>query len=442
MELKEFEATLEKWQNDIQTNINGLLTASGEKSETARKALEGELDTVKKALNSVTEQLKTVQSRHVPGLAEELKNHPFDFGMAVGGMYKAFKGISDPWKDAGPEKEMLDQYKALREKTNDAQSGAAGGYLIPDEVTNNFIDMIMQNMPLQELGMNVIKGLVGELPVPKKTQRTSGYMVGESGKPPASDVQYGEVVLRPKKAAAFSKQSNRLIYQSRGVSDKIIRDDLQYVMRRTIEQQCLSGTGTGKQAKGIYNFSSAMTPSSVALAATGARFKVDDASKMITDIECADEIATPGAKMGFLMHPRVKNGMKRERIQMYSGAASTAGFPILPMNLLMTDKVLSDQLGQQIKCTTLVPSNIQSTDGSTSSTCSNVLFGNWDLFWMGMWRDLILKVSDVASDGSTGSAFLDDQIYIVMFQEFDTALMRETSFTQAVNAETKESLWS
>ena len=58
-----------------------------------------------------------------------------------------------------------------------------------------------------------------------------------------------------------------------------------------------------------------------------------------------------------------------------------------------------------------------------------------------MWRDLIIKVSDVASDGSTGSAFLDDQIYIVLFQEFDTALMRETAMTQAKGAETTKANW-
>ena len=170
----------------------------------------------------------------------------------------------------------------------------------------------------------------------------------------------------------------------------------------------------------------------------GGRFKIDDANLMIDDIESADEASTPGAKMGFLMHPRVKNGMKRERVQFYSGQAASAGMPILPMNLLMTDKVLSDQLGQKIACTTLVPFN--ETVG-TSTTCSRVTYGNWDLFWMGMWRDLIIKVSDVASDGSTGSAFLDDQIYIVLFQEFDTALMRETAMTQATGAETTKANW-
>ena len=451
MELKEFQETLTKWQGDIQTQVNGLLAASGEKAETARKALETELDSVKKALNSVTEQMRVVAMRGVPGLKEELTRHPFDFGMFVKALYfEADKrcNVTDPWKDAMPEKEMIKAAMEVRTKAGMADVGSTGGYLIPDEVTNNFIDMVFQNMPLADLGMNIVKGLVGELPVPRKTQRTTGYMVGEMGKPPSSDVLYGEVVLRPRKAAAFTKQSNRLIYQSRGVSDKIIRDDLQYVMRRTIEQNAMTGTGTGKQPKGLYQFATGMTPSTVAMQSYinsqgqvttgGGRFRVDDASHMITDIECADEQSTPGAKLGFLMHPRVKNGMKRERVSFYSGQPQSTGFPILPMNLLMTDKVLSDQLGQKIAVTTLVPNN---ESFGASGTCSSVTYGNWDLFWMGMWRDLIIKVSDVAGDGSTGSAFLDDQLYIVMFQEFDTQLMRQTAMTQAKGCETTESNW-
>jgi HK97 family phage major capsid protein len=444
MELREFKDTLTEWQGAIQKQVTDLLKVSGDNAETARKVLETELDTVKKALNSVNEQMKTLNVRHVPGL-DKKEASKFDFGMVVKALYLEATGQADPWKEAGLEKEMSMESMKLRDKANDTTTGASGGFLISDEVSTSFIDMVMQGMPLQELGMNIVKGLVGELPVPKKTSRTQGYMVGENGKPAESAVQYGEVILRPKKGAAFSKQSNRLIYQSRGVSDKIVKDDLMYVMQRLLTTQALGGVGSGKQVKGLYQFSGDMTTSSVALAATGTglatgggRFKIDDAGLMIDDIECVDEDKTPGAKMGFLMHPRVKNGMKRERVQFYSGQAASSGMPILPMNLLMNDKVLSDQIGQKIATTTLVPNN--ETLGS-SSTCSSVMYGNWDLFWMGMWRDLIIKVSDVAGDGSTGSAFLDDQLYIVIFQEFDTALMRPAAFTRAVGAETTKANW-
>jgi HK97 family phage major capsid protein len=434
MELKEFQDTLTKWQGELETKINGLLKTSDDNTEVAKKALETELDGVKKSLNSVTEQLKTIEAKRIPGAAEELKKKPFDFGMAAAAMYKARMNVTnEPWKGAEYEKELFD----ARRKDNNASSGEAGGYLIPDEVSDSMIDMVTANMPLAELGMNIIKGLVGDLPVPKKTSRTTAYMVGENEKPTSSGVKYGEVTLRPKKAGAFSKQSNRLIYQSRGVSNKIIKDDLMYSMAKIMQEQALTGTGVGKNAKGLFTNSN-FTTSNVSLGANGGRFRIDDASKMITDIECADEINNPGGKYGFLFHPRVKAGMKRERIEMYSAQTAGKGAPVLPMNLLMNDKVLSDQLGHKIAASTLVPAN--ATVG-TSSTCAKTVFGDWNLFWMGIWRDLVMKVSDTAGDGSTGSAFLDDQLYIVLFQEFDTALMREAAMTVATGCETTEANW-
>lgn len=436
MELKELETQLKDHLGKIEIQVNEALKSQGDKSTSVVKALQTEIDDCKKVLNSVTDQLKTIQARNVPGLKDELAKKHFDFGMAVKGIYLEGKGKSNAWTEAGFEKECMEESMKLR--SNYAGDGAAGGYLIPDEVTQEFIDLTMVNMPIVSLGTNVIKGLVGDLPVPKKTSRTSAYMVGENVKPTESSAAFGQVTLRPKKVAAFTKQSNRLIYQSRGVSDRIIRDDLMYSMKKKMEDQMLQGTGTGYQAKGILN-NTGFTTSSVALGANGGRFRIDDAASMITDMEVADEINFPNAKFGYLFHPRVKGGMKRERVVQYSGGTERGGQPIWPMNLLMTDKILSEQLGYNIAATTLMPSNISK---GTSSTCSKVIFGNWDLFWCGIWRDMIIKASDVAGDGSTGSALLDDQIYIVVMQEFDTALMRETAFTVAEGCETLESNWS
>jgi HK97 family phage major capsid protein len=458
MDLETLKKSMNEWEGKITTAIQNIVKESGDKSETARKALETELDGVKKTINSLTEQMKIADARHIPGAKDELKKKKFDLGLVCCSMYREHvmaKGLvgageGDPWKEAGYEKEMIIQGMKLRDATtgaNNAITGAGGGYLIPDEVTDQFIDMVLQAMPVIGLGVNVIKGLMGDLPVPIKTARTQAYMVGENAKPTVSNVQYGEITLRPKKVAAFTKQSNRLIYQSRGVSDKIIRDDLTYAMKKKIEQSLIYGTGTGFQPKGIYQFKSVMTPSSAGtngvLPQALNRFRIDNASQMITDLECVDEMSTPGGKWGFLMHPRVKMGMKRERITQWNGQQSQNGQPILPMNLLMTDKIFEDQLGYPFAATTLVPANETGPTGAlnASTTTSSVTFGNWNLFWMGMWRDFILKVSDVASDGATGSALLDDQIYIVAFHEFDTQLMRNSAMTMVSGCETTETLW-
>jgi len=436
MDLKELEVKLTEQRASIETQLNKFAAETGDKAKAEVAALKSDLNEIAKTVNSVQEQLKVASAREVSGLRDQNKKTPFDFGMAVAAIYKEKQGAikTEAWKDAGQELEMITQ--AIKLRSNYAGDGTSGGYLIPDEVTSEFVDLAMAQMPIVELGANVVRGLTGDLPIPKKSSRSTAYMVGENSKPTESQVAYSSITFRPKKIGAFTKQSNRLVYQSRGVSDKIIRDDLQYALKYKMEQQLLAGTGANYQAKGLLN-TTGTTTSSVSL--SGNRFKIDHAAQMITDLEVADELSAAGANCGFLMHPRVKAGMKRERIAQYSGQTSATGAPIMPMNLMMTDELLSNQLGYKIRSTSIVPND--ETSGS-SSTSSRVIFGNWGMFWIPMWRDLILKVSDVAGDGSTGSALLDDQIYIVMFAEFDCGIVRESAFTLASGASTTESEWT
>ena len=441
--IEQFTTELEKSKDEIK----GLISAGtdGKASAETVEALKGEFADLQKTINSVQEQVKNVQSKTVPGLKEELKKNPFSFTCAVRAMHAMAKGASfgnpvsedKAWGSAGHELEIIKAYSTLRNKevgvtkSNYSDDGSAGGYLIPPEVTNEVIDMVIANMPIMQLGPTVIKGLQGELPIPKKTTRSTSYWVGENTKPDASEVAYGETTLRPKKAAAFSKQSNRLIYQSRGVSDKIIKQDIAESIALLLEAGYINGSGSDKQPLGILN-GTGFTSSGVALA--GNRFRIDDAAKMISALDVADEYK-PGGAYGLLVRPEVLWGMKRERVTQFSGQTAGQGAPIMAMNLLMTNEVLSQQLGIKIASTTLLPKD-------AGATTSKALFANWKHFYIGMWRDFVMKVSDVAGDGSTGSAFLQDQLYIVAFQEVDCAVMRPAAFTTASGCDTNEDNWA
>ncbi len=120
------------------------------------------------------------------------------------------------------------------------------------------------------------------------------------------------------------------------------------------------------------------------------------------------------------------------------GAAFSNGQPIMAINPLMSNKMIEDVLGYGVRTSTQLPGT---ENNNGNSTDSSVLFGNFAEFWVAMWRGLELKVSDQASDGSTGSAFLDDQLYIVAFQEVDCNLMREAAFTKVIGAEVDETNW-
>lgn len=424
------------------------------KARDVATALKSEIDGITKTVGSIQDQIKVAQARLVPGLKEELKKTPFDFACAVQALWRTKNHVQDPWANAGPEHEMLKATIEQREKSgmlpesmrvrdvagvNYAGDGTSGGYLIPDEVTTAFIDATIAQMPVMSLGPTVIRGLIGELPIPTKTQRSVGYMVGENEKPTASNVKYGEKVLRPHKAGVFSKQSQRLIYQSRGVSDKIIREDLQLQMALTMENQYINGTGTGKSVSGLAASGISAVSAEESGLGNGGRYRFDNAAAQLQALDEANEFIA-GGRFGLLTHPTIKWGMKRERATFYSGQDAKTGYPVLVNQLLMSDASLSEQLGLGIGATTLVG---KGTPAGTSynATCAPVYVGNWSLFYIGMWRDMWLKVSDQASDGSTGSALLDDELYIVMFSEFDCAVMRQTAFNVVRNGDTNKANW-
>jgi hypothetical protein len=64
-----------------------------------------------------------------------------------------------------------------------------------------------------------------------------------------------------------------------------------------------------------------------------------------------------------------------------------------------------------------------------------VYFGNWADLYFALWQDITLKASDVTGDPS-GSAFTQDQLWILGQLECDCAVIRPNSFALVNDATT------
>ena len=139
---------------------------------------------------------------------------------------------------------------------------------------------------------------------------------------------------------------------------------------------------------------------------------------------------------GFLMRPEVKSGMSRERVVQYSGQAAADGMPVI--NPFVTDAVLEQVLrGYKIRTTTLLSGT--QTQG-TNSTSSTVIFGDWKQLILAFWEGFRLKTSETAGN-SSGSAMLQDELWVTAFQNVDINIKDETGFTTAAGAIADESDW-
>ena len=438
----ELSKQLKSFQGDMQNEVKKLLAEGASETGEMVTTLKGQITNMQLYVDNAIAQIKQFEASRIPGLAGSPEAKKFDFGALV----KHARAVAGGSGYAQTEKEAAHELSIIAEgmKTRDASAtdGAAGGYLIPQEIADDVITLAIARTPIMNLGTTVIKNLTADLGINKVTGRPAGWWVGENSAPTKEDTTFGQAWLRPKKAAAFSKVSNRLIYQSKGVADQIIRREISTAMGLQVNQGITSGIGGQYQPKGILNQSgftatTVVCQNSAGTTTNGGRFRATDAAEMEMDLDVANELFD-GGKYAYLFRPEVKSGMKRERVTMYNGAAADTGLPVDIMNPLMSDKQLKEYLGYEFATTTQITKNL--TKGS-SSTLSSVVFGNWEYFYVGMWRDFVMKVSEHASDAGGRSAFTEDQLYIVCFQECDCEVVRPTAFTKCVDAETLKANW-
>lgn len=434
MDLEKLKQTFQDFRDKTEEQVKTLIAEEKTVLDGTINEMKEGIEKATASIDQINEEIAKQKTLGMPGVNEGKET--FSFAKMFNALLELKSGKSESvaWKDAGYEKEVIDQYATKRDASS--TDGTAGGYLVPEEAKGDLIDLTIAKMPIMTMGITQFTGLRGDLPIPKITGRPTAYMVGEVQAPAKSDVTFGEIVLRPHKVAAFTKLSRRLAYQTQGNAETIIKDALSDAMALKMNDQLISGNGADRQVLGLRNQTSGMT-ASTALGTNGGRFRIDNAGEMIGNLDEADEYTDAG-RYGYLMRPRVLDGMKRERIVQYNGGTEAAGAPVLASNLLINNKVLEDQLGHMIRTTTQISAT--ETKGS-STTCSYTYFGNWKQFYVGLWRDMELRVSDIASDADGNSAFLNDQLFLVAFQEFDCNIGRQSAFTYVPDCENTVADW-
>jgi len=194
------------------------------------------------------------------------------------------------------------------------------------------------------------------------------------------------------------------------------------------------GTGSSSEGKGIMSFYNDMT--GVAnIGTNGARFSIDNLASMKQSLAVANELRDTNTN-GAIMHPAVFWSMLRERTEMYTAQAKGKGAPVLDGRLLIDQSSIENALNMKIQSTTQV---LATDTVGTKSTCSKVVVGDWSKFVFATFRDPIFRVSDVASDSSGRSALLNDELFMVMFLEYDCNCLRPSAFAGRGGALTVES---
>lgn len=311
----------------------------------------------------------------------------------------------------GPaHKDMAAKIADARAKAVSAGDPLAGGFLIPDEFSSDIIELLRPASAVRFFNPPTVPTAAGTLRVPRITEGSSGYYIGENANITPSQPRFGQLTLSYKKLAALVPISNDFLRRPTIGGDALVRNDMVRAMAHRENQAFLRDTGTEATPKGLRYWVDAgnVIAANVTISAANT---ATDLSRLILKLE---ENNIPMSRVGWILAPRVKQFLMTQQ--------TTVGA------FIYRDEMVRGTLwGWPFRSTTVVPTNLTDHGGSAES---EIYLTDFDEAVIGETERLIVDASNEAAywDGSqVVSAFSQDQSVVRTIQEHDFAMRRNTA---------------
>ena len=299
-----------------------------------------------------------------------------------------------------------DLYTAKRELT--VGTDGTGGFFAPSQqLGSEWIGALRAKMILADLGMRTMSGLTTKVQIPKIAAATAGF-VAESGDVSDNTHVTTQITMQARTLGARTTVSRLLLLESDPSIEQIVRDDLVSAIASKIQDVMIEGGGSNEPT-GVTKTSGvgAVTVGDNGGAPTWALI-----TNLVREVEVDNAVLNDGT-LGFATNPKLKSKM-----------AQTAKVGSSDSVMLLNDP-WSSLYGYPIRFSTDVPSNL--TKGTTSGTCSALIFGDWSQLIMASWGaspDVLVDPYSSSSDGT---------VQIIVFSEIDAAVRNAQSFAITVD---------
>ena len=277
--------------------------------------------------------------------------------------------------------------EVLRNWKRDINSSDDSTLIAEDYKGGDFIDVLRNSSSVMAAGATMLRGLQGNVVIPKKTAASSGGWIATEGNAASeSEFTSGSVTMSPKVIGAFTDATRLLLQQSSLDVENLIRDDLTQALALAIDLGALAGSGSSGQPTGIKNTSGINTTT---FAAANPTF----AEVVAMESAVANDNALLGS-LGYICRPADYGTLKTTE-----KATNTAQFVVEPDGRINGYNVVR----------------------SNQVTSGDFYFGNFADLLIGMYGGLDITVDPYALSTSGG-------IRIVALQTVDTAVRHATSF--------------
>jgi HK97 family phage major capsid protein len=255
---------------------------------------------------------------------------------------------------------------------------------------NDFIDILRNESSVMQAGATILRGLQGNVVIPKKTAGASaGWIATEGAASAESEFTAGSVTMTPKVIGAHTDVTRLLLQQSSLDVENLIRDDLTKSIATAIDLGALAGSGSSGQPTGIANTTGINTTTFAAANPTWAEIVAMESA-------VANDNALNGS-LGYICRPADFGTLKTTE-----KATNTAQFVVNPDNTMNGYNVVR----------------------SNQVTSGDFYFGNFADLLIGMYGGLDIQVDPYALSTSGG-------VRIVALQTVDVAVRHAVSFCKS-----------
>lgn len=272
-----------------------------------------------------------------------------------------------------------------RDLTTTTPATGPGSNLIATQL-GGLTDRRRAMLKVESMGATVLRGLTGNLDLPRLTESGSAAFVAEATDATRSTAGFGKVSMGPKTAAAEYAVSRKMLLQSSAALEPILRNDLSYLLAQKLDAVAIKGGGANEPV-GI------LADADIAALADAA-FSSDLTADLIAALELDDVTGT----RAFLTHPAVMAAARKQK---------DADGHTIPLAELFHN--------ERVEASTNVPATTAAVAPDPAKY--PLIYGEWASLHIGYWSGVDILVNpyhaDVASaGGALLHAFLDCDVVV------------------------------
>lgn len=279
--------------------------------------------------------------------------------------------------------------------------GGAGNNIIATMLlAGQFIDALVATLVLREqLGAEVLTGLVGNISIPKGGSITGGWISSEGGNAAKKNPTFGQITATPHTYGAYVDITRKLLLQSSVNVQAKVLEWLMYACANGLETAAFQGSGTAGQ------------PTGLCTALTGKAWSDAPTFDKIVDLIAATKIANSyKPSMKFVGNSGVwaKLAKTRDYEVLTDGAETSKNVGAIGGSVRLLDTATNKVIGRDFVEANLMPN-------------TKLLFGDFTQLTVCLWSGTDIIVDPYANDTNGG-------LRLVALQDSDILIKRPESF--------------